>query len=366
MFKSAVLKLTAGYVAALVAVCLVFSIPIYAVTATRLRNGAMSQTEYVRNLPRPFNATRIIPQLEELRERQLIRDRQQLLFNLILINACIVGLGAYASYVFARRTLKPIEEAHAAQARFTANASHELRTPLAVMQTEIDVAMRNKKLTTTEAREILQSNLEEVARLRQLSDQLLGLTRTGNEAVQKQRIDMTKLVTAQIAKLSKRHKQTFQTDIAKNVSTMGDPVLLGQVLEILVDNAVAYGGKGPQVAIKLAARKDTAIITVSDKGPGIPKEEQARIFDRFYRGKQATASRPNGHGLGLALAKDIALRHGGDVSVSSKPGKGATFALVLSLSKKTRNCNLISYQDTLSLGEMQLLEPQVRVGAQQA
>lgn len=329
MFKSAVFKLTAWYVGALVLVCLLFSAPIYAVTSARLRSGAERQTDYVRQLPRQYNPSRILPQLEILRERQLDKDRQQLLLSLLLINLGIIGLGAYASYLFARRTLQPIEEAHAAQAAFTSNASHELRTPLAVMQTEIEIALRQKKLTHKDTTDILTSNLEEVARLRRLSDQLLGLTRSDAHALQLKKVDLTKLVNGEAKKLSKRHKQPIETTLAKNITAQADPILLSQVIDILVDNAFAYGGPKPVVKLTLAADSETVTLAVSDKGPGIPKRDLDHIFDRFYRGGSATASRPTGHGLGLALAKDIVERHGGELAATSKTGKGSTFVIKL-------------------------------------
>ena len=97
-------------------------------------------------------------------------------------------------YLFAKQTLQPIEEAHTRQTRFTADASHELRTPLAVLQTEIDVALRNPKLKLSEARQVLESNREEITRLKNLSDQLLTLTRVHAHGLDKQTVDLSSLL----------------------------------------------------------------------------------------------------------------------------------------------------------------------------
>ncbi len=330
MFQSAVFKLTAWYVGALVFVCLLFSVPIYTVTSARLQRGAVSQTEFVRQLPAPFEDEVYVPRLERLRDKQLADDRHQLLLSLFLINAGIIGIGAYASYLFARRTLHPIEKAHAAQVRFTADASHELRTPLAVMQTEIEVALRSKKLIAAEAREVLQSNLEEVARLRQLSDQLLGLTRADAEPLKLSKLNLSKLVADQMATLGRRHKLKIAVNVPKNVFVSGDKTLLAQVMDIIVKNAVTYSGlPDPAITATLKVVNDQAVLSIANQGPVIAPKDLNHIFDRFYRGADATAANPKGHGLGLSLVKDIVSRHGGVITASSNKKTGTVFTLTI-------------------------------------
>lgn len=330
MFKSAVFKLTAWYMGALLIVCFVFSIPIYTVASDRLRRGAQRQTEFVRQIPSPFDDDVYVPRLIQLRDKQLENDQHQLLLSLILINVGIVGIGAYASYLFARRTLKPLERVHAAQVRFTADASHELRTPLAVMQTEIEVALRNKKLPAKEARDVLESNLEEVARLRELSDQLLGLTRAGAEPLKRVSVNAGKFVTDQMHTFSRRFKKPITVDAPKSLSLSIDKVLISQALGIIVENAVVYSGQDdPQIAVKVTKGNDNVSIAVTNQGAVIPSSDQQRLFERFYRGARATAVNPKGHGLGLSLVKDIVLRHGGGVHVSSSKKAGTVFTIIL-------------------------------------
>jgi signal transduction histidine kinase len=329
MFRSAVLKLTAWYVGALCLVCLVFSLPLYNVASTRLRRGAERQTEVVRQLPEKFIPNSIVPMLERQRERQLDDDRRELLNNFILTNLMIIGAGAVASYLFARRTLRPLEQAHAAQAKFTANASHELRTPLAVMQTEIDVALRNKNMSIADAREILASNLEEVERLRTLSDRLLSLTRSTGDLKRKS-IKLDAVIQSELKRLTKRHKKPITSEIARDVMVSGDATLLRQVLNILVDNAFAYSGvEVPDVNVVLKQKDDVVTLTVSDKGVGIQPFDLGHIFDRFYRGTDSETVKPEGHGLGLSLARDIIERHDGTITARSKPGKGSSFIISL-------------------------------------
>lgn len=315
---------------ALVLVCLIFSIPIYSVTSARLRNGAVRQTEFFQQLPPPYEGENYVQRLIKLRDKQLADDRHELLLSLVLINIGIVGIGAYASYLFARRTLNPIEKAHAAQVRFTADASHELRTPLAIMQTEIEVALRSKQLSTKDAKEVLASNLEEVARLRQLSDQLLSLTRADAESINLIKLNAAKLVRDQAQALGKRYKQKIVVTAPKEVSVMADKLLLPQVLGIIVENAVTYSGLAdPKIVINISTTDTSVEIGIHNQGEVISQKDLDHIFDRFYRGAQATAHNSNGHGLGLALAKDIISRHDGVLTAKSSKRSGTSFTISL-------------------------------------
>ncbi len=331
MFESAVLKLTVWYVAVLMLVSLAFSLPIFIISSDRLANSALRQAEILRRNSM-YMRDSLVETLNARREEQLELDRQQLLNNILLENLAILLLGSVASYLFARWTLKPIEEAHAAQTTFTANASHQLRTPLATMQAEIDVALRDKTLNAKDAREVLKSNLEEIGRLRALSDQLLGLTRS-EEGELSGVFDASKLVVVFVSKYAKQYQLTLkQTDLPKAVVN-GDEVLISEVLKVLCENAAIYS-QGKVVVLNYALSRGAVRISVTDKGPGLGPEEQRHVFDRFYRARAATKLNPAGHGLGLALAREIVDRHGGNLSMKSKVGYGSTFTVVLPCASK--------------------------------
>src|SRR5690606_24862255 len=108
--------------------------------------------------------------------------------------------GGVGSYYLARRTLRPIEEAHEAQSRFTSDASHELRTPLASMKTELEVALRDPALNKEEMRELLVSNLEEVDKLTKLSQNLLQLSRLEQENIQLERVVLREVISGVVAR----------------------------------------------------------------------------------------------------------------------------------------------------------------------
>jgi signal transduction histidine kinase len=329
MFESAVTKLTLWYMGLLLIVSLTFSIPTYSIASARLRHGAEKQTQVItQGLPFDYPTT-FGARLTATRDDQLQKDQRQLLLTLLLANFLVLAVGSYVSYWFAKRTLQPIQDAHEAQSRFTADASHELRTPLATMQAEIEVALRGKKLGPNEARDVLQSNLEELARLRKLSDELLALTRLDSGGLKKASVKLSAAVQDEVEHLAKRYNIPIEKQIQSGITLNGDVHLLRQVVSILVDNAVRYSGeKDPVISVHLLKREKITL-TVTDKGIGIKASEIPHIFDRFYRGSSATRHSQQGHGLGLSLAKEIIAQHGGVIDVESTPGKGTTFTIIL-------------------------------------
>lgn len=331
MFDSAVIKLTIWYVGVLMLVSLTFSLPVFIITSDRLEQSAIRQMEMLREEADFLRGNGVpVGLLESRRAAQVELDRRQLLNNIILENLIILVIGTMASYWFARRTLRPIERSHEAQAKFTANASHQLRTPLATMQAEIDVALRDKQLTSKEARAVLQSNLEEIGRLRKLSDQLLMLTRE-DDTVETGDFDVVAALDDFFAGNKRQYRLSYKKTAIKNLQVAGESVLFGEVLRILCENASRYSG-GKPVTLSLVKGRGAARVCVTDQGPGLRQEERERVFDRFYRGKDASRMHAGGHGLGLSLAQDIMQRYGGSIQVKSAPQKGSTFILVLPLS----------------------------------
>jgi len=326
IFESAVQKLTLWYVSALFAVCLVFSLATYTIASTRLEHGARNQAAIIEKFDGA--PALLIPRTKTLRDQQISQDRQQLQRSIVLADLVILALGAYFSYRFAKRTLQPIEDAHEAQARFTTDASHELRTPLAVMQTEIEVALLDKKLGATQAKQVLRSNLEEIARLRRLSEQLLGLARLDSGQLTKTRLPLSKVIREELERLQKHHPEVKLTSkIEPNLFVQADKHLLRQLVTILTDNAIKYAGDKPAIlSIELNEHDNTLYFSITDQGIGIKATELPHIFDRFYRGSNATKHSANGHGLGLSLAKQITEAHNGTITATSQPGK-TTFTI---------------------------------------
>jgi signal transduction histidine kinase len=330
VFRSAAVRLTGWYLALIMVLSIGTSFALYHVSDSRLEENASRQVEFFSGLLGSENAR----DFATLRHQQLEEDRAQLKGNLIIFNLMVLIGGGAASYGLARRTLKPIEEALESQIRFTADASHELRTPITALQTENEVALRNPKLSKTEAIGLLKSNLAEAAKLRDLSEGLLTLAYTDKD------VDYSGeyLVSDIIAKAKDRvAKAAALKQIAISVprktdslKVKGQQQKLADLLVILLDNAVKYSPAKSRVRVASKKHGKYVEISVSDQGQGIKKEDLPNIFERFYRADHSRNKQSGGgYGLGLAIAKKIAEQHNGTIEVRSALGKGSVFTLRL-------------------------------------
>lgn len=330
MFKSAALRLTIGYLAIIMVLSLGTSIALYHVSSNELARSAQRPVDLYNVVFGPGNTAEI----DNLRLHQLEKDRDRLKVNLLLFNIAVLGVGGGVSYFLARRTLQPIEETLEMQKRFTGDASHELRTPLTVMQTEIEVALRSPELTKKEAVDLLKSNLEEVGKLKSLSEGLLTLATTDAGGVAQEKISVARLVDGaidQVAKSAAARKIKLNRKV-KDTVLLGNPQQLTNLVAILLDNAIKYSQPNSKVMIEAKLKDKQAQISVTDHGQGITAADLPHIFDRFYRADiSRTKSHTHGYGLGLAIAKKIADLHHGSIEVKSSPGKGSTFNVRLPL-----------------------------------
>lgn len=333
MFRKTLVKLTLLYLGVMMAISLFFSVALYRTSTAELDRDYANQVRFFANQPLPPNFNGIANQFLADRRAELRASKLRLVGQLAITNVTVLALGGLLSYLLARRTLRPIEEAHAAQSRFTADASHELRTPLAVMQTEIEVALMNSALTLNEAKGQLQSNLEELARLTSLSEGLLRLARLEDGKLEKQPVSVNHLIEQAMARVGGNARQRrIKLDIQKHRdrTVHADEPSIIEVLVILLENAIKYSPENSTVTISSGTSQKQIAIRIKDQGPGIAEPDIHHIFERFYR---ADASRTNGqakgHGLGLAIAKNIVDLHGGSIEVISKVGSGSTFSVLL-------------------------------------
>jgi two-component system sensor histidine kinase CiaH len=326
MFHSAALRLTVWYLGIIMAISLLFSLALYRVSSSQLAENAEHQTGYFNNIlgPGEFN------NYSQLRAHQLDEDTAHLKGSLLTFNLMVLVGGGAASYLLARRTLRPIEEALASQSQFAADASHELRTPLAAIQAENEVALRSSNITKAQAVDLLKSNLEEVAKLKALSDGLLRLT-NGQDRADFQKVSTKEVVGAAVENLSKTasQKKIKLIDNSKALAVKGDPASLIELVSIFVDNAVKYSPGGGKVSIDTKRDHKNVIINVKDAGQGIGSSDLPHIFERFYRAEGSRSKQTGGYGLGLAIARKIAEAHDGYIEVKSQPTAGSTFSLHL-------------------------------------
>lgn len=271
-----------------------------------------------------------ISALRSLQNLQSHEAATSLFVGLFYANILILISGGIGSYVLARRTLRPIEQAHEAQKRFTSDASHELRTPLAVMKTELEVALRDTKATKQDLQEVIQSNLEEVNTLTKLSQTLLDLARQDYDGLEKEGVSLNALVKQSIKNQSKRKRSINLHEKKKDIIVYGHPGSLEELIVILLDNAIKHSPKNTQISITVSRRKQRAHIEITNEGPGIKSNELPFIFDRFYQADVARTTGSNhGYGLGLSLAQKIIDIHNGEISAKSVPNKKTTFTVLL-------------------------------------
>ncbi|WP_319244348.1 sensor histidine kinase [uncultured Propionivibrio sp.] len=204
------------------------------------------------------------------------------------------------------------------QRRFIADATHQLRTPIAVLQTQIELALRAQNFDEVHA--AVERMGATTTRLGRLANQLLNLSRAeaGSEgSIEFSRIDLGELIEDVVAGLVPyglaKDVEIF-VDVAQHLPrVLGDRRLLADMLANLVDNAIRYTQSKGRVHISGERSGDKVIVIVSDNGPGIPQSEMDRVMERFYRGEHASSE---GSGLGLAIAHEIAALHKGRIDLS--------------------------------------------------
>lgn len=229
--------------------------------------------------------------------------------------------------------LARLERSFAAVRHFSADAAHELRTPLTILKGEIEVALRSPP-TADEYRRVLTSCLEEVDRLSTLVEDLLFLARSdsGNLRLPHTPVNLAAVledVTPALSALADMAEITCTVVPSPALWVHGNAPMLFRLIFNLGENAIKYTPAGGTVTLTLSQRGQEAALEVKDTGPGIAPEEQAQVFDRFYRGDPARGR--GGTGLGLALVRSIVLVHNSQINVESAVGQGSCFRVVLPL-----------------------------------
>lgn len=218
--------------------------------------------------------------------------------------------------------------------QFVSNASHELKTPLATMKILLESIIYQPDMDTGMRTEFLTDINKEIDRLNLIIGDLLTLVSMDSKTMRLNRttFSLAQVVTDTAHRLNlvmeKRH-QELKLVLSDRCDMYADCAKLTQVVYNLMENASKYTQEGGVIRVRLIRSGRDAILTVTDNGPGIPKEDQSHIFDRFYRVDKARSRETGGTGLGLSIVHQMVLMHGGTVSVDSEEGSGATFTVEL-------------------------------------
>ncbi len=325
MFRSARIKLTAWYVFIIMLISTFFSVAIYRVLTFELnRIERIQRLRIERRSPPPFF----------LDHKLIIETKNRLKVILTLINLVILGASAGAGYFLAGKTLKPIKQMVDEQGRFITDASHELRTPLTSLKSEIEVNLRDKKLTLNQAKKLLKSNLEEVNNLQLLSDKLIRLVQYQEEGngLKMSDVSLPSLINEAIKKVANLAKIKNIKIVSKINDYLfeGNKEALIEMLVIFLDNAIKYSPEKTRINLKTEKTNNCLLIQIADEGVGIEKKDIPHLFDRFYRADKSRGKTDVlGYGLGLSIAKQIIEQHHGTIKVKSQVGKGSVFSILL-------------------------------------
>lgn len=233
------------------------------------------------------------------------------------------------TYAF-NRLLKRLGDTFIAQRRFSASAAHELRTPLAVMRTKFEVFEKNKNLTPDDCKEAICMARTQTDRLSHVIDILLEMTEL-QSAEKNDHISLEELVEEVICDLTavgeKRGISIVQS--SGDAELTGSDTLVYRAIYNLIENAIKYNKENGNIIVSINEENEFAKVIITDSGPGIVRDDWEKIFEPFYRVDKSRSRAMGGAGLGLALVKEIAMQHGGNVKVLESSENGTSIELSL-------------------------------------
>lgn len=338
MRKSEVNRLTLSYLAVIMTLSLIFTGIIYLLSTASLNRPLLPSEE--ENSSVSVEA----PEFEEhsfentFRKRLERRDnttRMTIIYSLMGFNLGIFVIGIFVSRSLTKLTLAPIERAMMKQTQFIFDASHELKTPLTAMLVRNEVALRKKSLPEEKAREVIEKNIEEILKMKELTASMLDVARENGEPEKSTEVNVPEFLADLQEKLTpvargRGVKIETEMNLGKNLRASVAKNTLEQILTIFTDNAMKYSGE-KIIYLRAGRRGKNVAFSVKDNGAGVKKEDQKRIFERFYQVDAARTRTEDktSHGLGLAIAKNLAERQGYKIVLRSSEGRGAEFEVVV-------------------------------------
>jgi len=251
--------------------------------------------------------------------------------NFILLGVAVFIL--FGAFIFMFINAQREREFARRQANFLANVTHELKTPLAVMQAAGENISDGRVTDGKRLKDYGSHIYTEAIRLRKMIDKLLDVAKvdSGQTVVEQ--------VPCQLKKLVQEYCQNHQAYIEEKGFTftfrseenippvMIDPDHLETILNNLIENSIKYSHDNKSILLELELKDNNVLLSVRDKGDGIPKKDHKNIFDKFYRVENSLTAKTKGHGLGLSIVKNLVSLNGGSITVFSVPGEGSTFTL---------------------------------------
>lgn len=338
MKKSEVNRLTLSYLAVIMTLSLIFTGIIYLLSTASLNRPLLPSEEENSGVSveaPEFGEHSFENTFRKRLERRDNTTRMTIIYSLVGFNLGIFVIGIFVSRSLAKLTLAPIERAMMKQTQFIFDASHELKTPLTAMLVRNEVALRKKSLPEEKAREVIEKNIEEILKMKELTASMLDVARENGEPEKSTEISVPEFLADLQEKLApvargRGVKIGMEMNLGKNLRTSAAKNTLEQILTIFADNAMKYSGE-KIIYLRAGRRGKNVAFSVKDNGAGVKKEDQKRIFERFYQVDAARTRTEDktSHGLGLAIAKNLAERQGYKIVLRSSEGRGAEFEVVV-------------------------------------
>ncbi len=265
--------------------------------------------------------------------RELLASRQRVYFLMFLL---IAGILVFGMVMAARMVSHELELARM-KSGFVSTVSHEFRSPLTSIRQIAEMLQAGRVPSEERRRQYHDILVEQSERLSLLVDNILSLAKIedGRMTFDLKEVEIGPLLEETVSPIRERVRHEgftieMETDGSPHV-VRADAAALARAVTNIVDNAVKYSGDSRRIILRSSVQGPDLIVSVQDFGAGIDKDDQGRIFDRFYRGGDPLTRSVKGSGLGLTLVKEIVDAHGGQVRVESKPGAGSTFSVILPL-----------------------------------
>ncbi len=338
MKKSEVNRLTLSYLTVIMTLSLIFTGIIYLLSTASLNRPLLPSEEENSSVSveaPEFGEHSFENTFRKRLERRDNTTRMTIIYSLVGFNLGIFVIGIFVSRNLAKLTLAPIERAMMKQTQFIFDASHELKTPLTAMLVRNEVALRKKSLPEEKAREVIEKNIEEILKMKELTASMLDVARENGEPEKSTEISVPEFLAdlkEKLAPIARERgvKVGTEMNLGKNLRASAAKNTLEQILTIFADNAMKYSGE-KIIYLRAGRRGKNVAFSVKDNGAGVKKEDQKRIFERFYQVDAARTRTEDktSHGLGLAIAKNLAERQGYKIVLRSGEGRGAEFEVVV-------------------------------------
>lgn len=260
-----------------------------------------------------------------------VDGEKQTLDNLITVllwgTIILLAIALLASYMLAKRVMKPIIKNYKKQTEFVQNASHELRTPIAIIQAQQELLLREPNSKIIENSENINQTLKETKRMTKLMKELMDLARADSDEVKVNKTDfnINELIQEMIVpyeEYAKLQQKEIKLELKDTKKIKADKGKISELFIILLDNAIKYTNPKDIITIKTERKEGKLNLEIADTGIGISDEAMPHVFERFYRGDKSHSKKIEGSGLGLSIAQSIVDIHNGTIRIRHNEPKG--------------------------------------------